>query len=66
MMKDVGSTLEGERKEPLSLIWKAALRLEGRYRQEGRQTLPLLIARHGGLMVAHPEGREDLLTSSNC
>ena len=53
--------LEEEKRErvPLSLIWKATLWLEGRYRQEGRLTLPFLIAQHYGLMAAHPEARED-------
>lgn len=61
-MVDLGiDTLEGEREERISLylIWKATLWLEGRYRQEARPTLPLLIAQHYGLMAVHPEARED-------
>lgn len=59
MEQETIGALENRKRLPLALLWKATLWLEGRYRQEARPTLPLLIAQHYGLMAAHPEAREN-------
>lgn len=52
-------TLDERGTLPLSILWKATLWLEKRYRERDDPALLFLIAQHYEMMADHPEARED-------